>query len=48
MTTANQNLASTYNTGFGNAGAAADYMTNAGGMLRQEQQGIYDDQRCQL
>ena len=46
MTTANQNLASTYGTGFANAGTAADYMMNAGGMLRQEQQGIYDDQRA--
>ena len=46
MTTANQNLAGTYGTGFTNAGTAADYMLNAGGMLRQEQQGIYDDQRA--
>mgnify|MGYP001096257379 CR=1 FL=1 len=46
MTTANQNLAGTYGTGFSNAGTAADYMTNAGGMLRQEQQGMYDDQRA--
>ncbi len=48
MTTANQNLAGTYSTGFGNAGTAADYMQNAGGMLRQEQQGIYDNQRGQF
>lgn len=46
MTSANQNLMGSYNTGFTQAGQAADYMANAGGMLRQDQQGVYDDNRA--
>ena len=46
MTTANQNLAGVYNTGFTQAGAAADYMQGAGGMLRQDAQNVMDDNRA--
>ena len=48
MTTANQNLAGVYNTGFTQAGAAADYMQGAGGMLRQDAQNVMDDNRARF
>lgn len=48
MTTANQNLAGVYNTGFDQSMAAADAMSSAGGALRQEEQNILDDNRARF
>lgn len=48
MTTANQNLAGTYGTGFANAGTAADYLQGAGGLLRQEDQNVMNDNRSRF
>ena len=43
---ANRNLANVYNTGFAQAGTAADRLSTAGGMLRADEQAQLDDTRA--